>query len=178
IMEGRETEYNFLDQLLESEMKQSLICDRFVKVFWAAIFIMILAFGGFKADQYMKNNEIIRIAAENQRTDGRVKELQSKMAAIPNFEMKLKKLQEIMENRNPGANEVLFALRKSAAKGVFVENIKMNENKIELVGTAETTDGVYEFQRNLLKEGFFNITSSPLNNAGQFYTFKIEANIK
>ncbi|MGL4945751.1 MAG: PilN domain-containing protein, partial [Fusobacteriaceae bacterium] len=67
---------------------------------------------------------------------------------------------------------------KSIAQGVFIENIKMAGDKIELVGTADTADSVYEFQRNLVKEGFFKINSSPLNNAGQFYTFKIEANIK
>lgn len=178
INEGTETEYNFMDQALESEMKQSLLFDRVVKIFWAALFIMLLAFGGLKVDQYLKNSKIAQVTAKNQQTDSRIKELESKIASIPNFEMKLKKLQEIMNNKNPGANEVLFALRKSVAKGVFVENVKMVGNKIELVGTAETTDGVYEFQRNLLREGFFNITSSPLNNAGQFYTFKIEANIK
>ncbi|MGL4254304.1 MAG: PilN domain-containing protein [Fusobacteriaceae bacterium] len=178
IIDGEEEEYNFLDDSQVSEIKSSEIFGNVKKVFLAVIVAQILFFGFLKFSQISVKNEIAQIGAENQRTEARVKELESKIASIPNYEMKLKKLQEIMDTKSPGANEVLFALRKSIAQGVFIENIKMAGDKIELVGTADTADSVYEFQRNLVKEGFFKINSSPLNNAGQFYTFKIEANIK
>lgn len=178
IIEGEENDYNFLDEVHVNEIQNSRIFDNVKKVFWVAIIAQILFFGFIKFNQGFIQSETEQVTAENQRTQGRVKELESKIASIPNFEMKLKKLQEIMDTKSPGANEILFALRKSVAQGVFIENIKLVGDKIELVGTADTADGVYEFQRNLVKEGFFNINSSPLNNAGQFYTFKIEANIK
>lgn len=175
---GEETRYNFLNQFQANEIHNSRMFDRIVKGFWVALVLVFVGFGALKVDEYMTSENLVETTAKNKQVEGKIKELESKIAAIPNFEMKLKKLQEIMNNKNPGANEVIFALRKSATKGVFVENIKMEGSKIELVGTAETTDGIYEFQRNLVKEGFFNISSSPLNNTGQFFTFKIEANIK
>lgn len=178
IIDEVETKYNMLDQAQANEIHNSRMFDIIVKGLWVALVLVFVGFGALKVDEYMTSENLAETTAKNKQVEGKIKELESKIAAIPNFEMKLKKLQEIMNNKNPGANEVIFALRKSATKGVFVENIKMEGSKIELVGTAETTDGIYEFQRNLVKEGFFNISSSPLNNTGQFFTFKIEANIK
>ncbi|MGL4404110.1 MAG: PilN domain-containing protein [Fusobacteriaceae bacterium] len=178
IIDGEEEEYNFLDDVLVSEIKTSGILDNMKKFFWVALLAQILFFGFLKINGGSIKKDTAQITAENVRTEARLKELDGKIASVPNFEMKLRKLQEIMDTKSPGANEVLFALRKSIAQGVFIENIKITGAKIELVGTADTADSVYEFQRNLVKEGFFKINSSPLNNAGQFYTFKIEANIK
>ncbi|MGL6025461.1 MAG: PilN domain-containing protein, partial [Cetobacterium sp.] len=178
IVDGIEGEYNFLEDMFVNEIKNSRIFENLKKVFFLVVILQLIVFGFLKFNQNSMQNKIENLVTENKKIQSRLVELEKKIVNIPNYEMKIKKLQEIMNTKSAGVNEILFALRKSIVQGIFIENIKMSNDKIQLIGTADNPNSVYEFQRNLVKEGFFKINSSPLNNTGQFYTFQIEANIK
>lgn len=170
--------FNFLGE----EYRADFIKDKTGKIILLITLILIfLQFGGYlylKEKIKITNQELAMITQSNQAKEGHIKELDGKIAAVPDLKNKLGKLEGIVDNKDSKINEILYIVKKSSVNGLFIDNLKIDKNMIVMNGTTETTEALYEFQRKLLAEGLFEIVMSPVVTNGTFYSFEIDAKIK
>lgn len=170
--------YNFLGEEYKGEFRKD---SSGKAVLLASILIISLQLAG--SIYLQKRIGIVKeqlglTIQNNQKKEVHIKELETQIATIPNLKGKLNKLESIIDNKDSKVNEILYIIKKSSVKGLFIENLKIDRGAISLQGTTETTEALYEFQRKLLLEGLFDIVMSPVVKSDSFYSFSIDAKIK
>lgn len=108
------------------------------------------------------SNEVKRLNAEKARNDVRIKELKEKVKEVDDFEAKIKLFQEkkrvIVGLRKKQSLPVKFLneLSYTLADGVWLQDLSMKGNKVNINGFAFTNTNVVEFVNNLKKSTMFS----------------------
>lgn len=180
IIENTETyEYDFLLDEYRSKLIRSVVDTKFKYLFAGIFSIQIVTFIVFlflisNTAGNIEKTKVASIKVENQ-----IKEIEKEIKLVPNWEARLKKLEEIFAERSTAINEILYAVKKSVPKGLFIEKLDIKSNLILMEGTTDDIDKVFRFERILEEVGFTNVKHTDIKNANNTgFSFVIESNLR
>ncbi len=169
--------YNFLGEDIKEEIGEPLFSNSIVKLIYLIIFIQVIIFISFSLSKNAATAKIESIKKESLLLDKKGKDIENKIRLIPDWEKRIQDEQKLIEKPNLEVNRVIYALKETIPKGVYIDKLEINLQFIRISGTTSTLNKVIEFERALYDKGFLNIKHTTINNSKNAVSFILEINL-
>lgn len=170
-------DYNFLGEDLKEELGEPLFNNSIIKIIRFILLVQLVMFISFVFIKNRATSKIEVIKKQSILLDKKEKDLENKIKLIPDWEKRIQEEQKLIERPTVEVTRVIYALKETIPKGVYIDKLEIGLQLIRISGTTSTLDKVINFERALCDKGFLNIKHTTINNSKNAVSFILEINL-
>lgn len=170
-------DYNFLGEDLKEELGEPLLSNSVSKIIHLIILIQVIIFISFSFIKSRATSKIESIKKESLLLNKKEKDIETKIRLIPDWEKRIQDERKLIERPTIEVNRVIYALKETIPKGVYIDKLEIGLQLIRISGTSSNLDKVINFERALYNNGFLNIKHTTINNSKNVVSFILEISL-
>lgn len=149
---------------------------KFKKSYLLGFFPLIFSFTLFVFN-YNYSKKIFNINEKIVLKQKNIRKYEEEFNSLKEIKSNRKIFEKYLDNTTPRIISILNSINNSSNKKIFYKKIEIEKSKIKIIGNSFSLAELFKLERELEKNGFYNINNDFIKNNESYFEFSIDCNI-